>query len=625
MLNYMREQAGYAWDNLKNLVSDAYQGVVNHLQSPFRGLMSLWRRGAQDKSKLEQIRSEQFEQIHDALKQSEADYQKITKQISAQTKQYVNQIFDEEIKALGEPPTKFCVTTLGSLAREEAGPITDLEIAILMEQDSVEARRYFNELSQRVSDRLYLLGEHPDIGGKGLRMDEADNAPPHRKFFARNASQGQLRGLINDAVKERDFDKLPFEGSRPFLVTADQFADFTDKQYPNQYLTRQQRQTKQQTLFDSAFKTEMIKRRIKPGSKQAKALKEEIGYYVEQMTRPYNTREQRIAEQAGLHLGRNNAFLYGDESVHQRFASKKEQHLQKKEANGLSRRQQIAVEGMQADIAKIYTEQKELFLEGKLGKKIDLKRELYRFVEQFVTNIGFYEQAASQNTVDIVTELTQKGKIPAALGSELQDFINFSTKMRLKQQSVLGRQGFATYIDEQAFADDKADLEKEIKGLEQAIAYQQENGLKDDVAKQNRKLTKLKSKLEHLEDMAPGKILSAEDEAALRDKYVPILKKTFEHAQKWTKEASKPKVDKADDKKQVHKGRADALGPRPTRSRPTDHTKHKPKVGDKRRRERAHRPKPMTLMFDRARQDRKAPDSKGLRVKPSKRRCARMR
>lgn len=103
----------------------------------------------------------------------------VTTQIAKATIGYVNTRIAEIIEKLGTAPTKFCVFTMGSLARDESGFFTDLEIGILVEEKNPLVIDYFKRLSQRLADRLFLLGESCDVGGKGLRIDEADSAPDH--------------------------------------------------------------------------------------------------------------------------------------------------------------------------------------------------------------------------------------------------------------------------------------------------------------------------------------------------------------------------------------------------------------------------------------------------------------
>ncbi|HET9843043.1 MAG TPA: DUF294 nucleotidyltransferase-like domain-containing protein [Gammaproteobacteria bacterium] len=524
---------------LKQLVDKAYKGILETIQSPFLKLQTLESRSAKDKSTLEAMRSKAYKKIGEALKNPTFDYTEINREITQDTKAWINRVFTQELKALGKPPTQFSVLTLGSLARQETGPITDLEIGFLIEKDSLEARKYFYTLAQNVSDRLYLLGEHPSIGGKGLRMDEADNAPPHFKFFARNANFAQNKQLLTEAIKNRDWDKIPFEGSRPFLATPEQFADFTLEKFPHNNLSKNEIKKRKKELEQLALNQALKKNpSIKNNSKAFKALRDEIQFYANEMFKPYSPHEQNIARDAGRKLGRNTAFLFGDEGLYNKFKTRKESHLIKKNPKtGLSERQTIAYEVMINDISQKYEKKSELFINGKLGKKIDLKRELYRFGEQFITNLGFYYNAPVQNTTEIVKHLIKTKRVTEDFGAELIDYMNFATKMRLKKQMTLKHQSaIGVYIDKEAFEKDRKDLEEKVEGLKLKLNYLQSiKANSQDIAKIERELNKEQINYEHLLEMAPGKIINPEDEKLLREKYAPFLKKMFDEANIWTK------------------------------------------------------------------------------------------
>ncbi|MGD9591186.1 MAG: putative nucleotidyltransferase substrate binding domain-containing protein, partial [Candidatus Berkiella sp.] len=425
--------------------------------------------------------------------------------------------------------------TLGSMAREESCPVTDLEIGLLLKEKSVENYKYFYQLSQNISDRLFLLGEHPDVGGKGLRMDEADNAPPHRRFFARNMTKEQAQQLQQEAIMNRDWKKIPYEGSRPFLTTYDEFAEFSQPEFT-------QDRKVQQKIAKEAFQREWLKASQDPKNKKmlsteegTKKLKNEIGYWVNQMHKPYNNRELAIANSAGKKLGRNMALLYGNEQNYQQFIDKKNAIFAKEE-KGVKGREKVALEKMREDITDILTKGKSLYLTGKLDKTLDIKRELYRFTEQFVTNLGFYHHCQSQNSLDIINELVARNTLSPEFAQELTDFIQFTTGLRLKEQAILKRQGYATYIDEAEFNEDKEKLEKEISLLTDAISYMQSTPdcNSDAISQKQRALVELKSKYEHLLEMAPGRIINPEDLALLKDKYIPIAQEIFKQAQLWT-------------------------------------------------------------------------------------------
>ncbi|HRE32981.1 MAG TPA: DUF294 nucleotidyltransferase-like domain-containing protein, partial [Candidatus Berkiella sp.] len=123
---------------IKNALYDAYTGIVNYIGNPFEGLTDYFKSPANpDKVILDQLRNQHFAQINAENQKASPDYMQVAKNITEDTKQYINKIIAEEIKKLGTPPCDFSVVTLGSMARQESGPVTDLEIGFLIKEKTV--------------------------------------------------------------------------------------------------------------------------------------------------------------------------------------------------------------------------------------------------------------------------------------------------------------------------------------------------------------------------------------------------------------------------------------------------------------------------------------------------------
>lgn len=544
----VKEQDNSWFSTLKNAFYNAYEGIYDTCTSPFKALSTWWYGENQDKVKLQKMREDYYERISQEEHQAHPDYVKISKDISQDTRNFINQIIDEEVQKLGPLPCEFSVVTLGSLARSEAGPVTDLEIGFLINNKNMQSYKYFYELSQRLSDRLFLIGEHPDIGGKGIRIDEADNAPPHLKFFARNLSPEQNQQLLSEAIQNREWDKIPYEGSRPFLATPQEFAEYSRPDFAqDKKALYKQKRTEFKKELTKALREERQITGKKVSVSRRKEIENEVQFWMNQMYRPFSTREAKIATEAGQQLGRNIDHLYGEEQLTKSFLAQRDQYFdaQSKECAGLTHRQHLARDCMISDMNDRILKGGSIYVTGELGKTIDLKRDLYRFTEQFVTNLGFYNQCQSQNTLDITNELVDRQLMDPAMASNIQDLIQFATKLRLKQQKALGRQGFATYIDEEKFEEDKTDMLEKIERLEQSITHLERlNYNSEAVATKKRELNQLKIKYDHLLDMAPGLVLSADDLTLLRDKYAPLCQDIFLAAQKWTENPNsmQPKV-----------------------------------------------------------------------------------
>jgi len=533
----MNDTTNIGWlQSIRNALYNAYTGIVNFVKNPFENLTSYFKGNSNpDKNELDNIRNQHFKAISDENSKPKPNYVQLAKDITQDTKKYINNLIEQEIKKLGNPPCDFSVITLGSMARKESGPVTDLEIGFLIKEKSVKNYQYFYQLSQNLSDRLFLLGEHPDIGGKGLRMDEADNAPPHLRFFARNATKEQAQQLLNEAVMNREWDKIPYEGSRPFLATAEEFASYSQANFTQdkQQLAKTRREQYDIEL-NKALKDPINAKKAKTAEGR-KQIENEVHFWVNQLYRPFSARELRTANDAGKKLGRNMDLLYGDKTLYKRFINKRESYFKQKQANGKSIRQNLAKDKMADDIREAIAKGKSPFVTGKLGKTLDIKRELYRFVEQFVTNLGFYHHCRNQNTFDLVKELKDKRVLSPQLAETLSDFIQFTSGLRLKEQSVLKRQGYAAYFDQDQFDEDKNDLEKEINQLKASVDYAEKaKQAPEIIAAKKRDLVKLENDYHHLLEMAPGKILNPADIQSLEQKYLPMGQEIFKAAIDWT-------------------------------------------------------------------------------------------
>jgi hypothetical protein len=521
---------------IKDALYNAYTGIMNFVSNPFTHLSNYFKKDSNpDRVNLDRNRNQHYRNIQVEANKPSPDFVSLAKNITADNKKYITKMIDEEIKKLGKPPCEFSVITLGSMARKESGPVTDLEIGFLIKDKSIKNYQYFYQLSQNLSDRLFLLGEHPDIGGKGLRMDEADNAPPHLRFFARNISQDKAQELVNQAVLNREWDKIPYEGSRPFLATPEEFASYSQTQFTQD--------KKQQTKicrdqYDIELKKALKDPKNAKKSKTVEGRKEiesETRFWVNQMYKAFSPKELRTANDAGKKLGRNMDLLHGNQKIYNNFIKKRESYFNKKGTNGKTLRQNIAIDKMAADIHEQIAKGKSVYVTGELGKTLDIKRELYRFTEQFVTNLGFFHHCKNQNTFDIVNELKDKGILSKELSAKLCDFIQFSSGLRLKEQSVIKRQGHAAYFDQAEFNEDKDDLETEIKQLKESIAYlENAKQAPDAIAAKKRDLVKLQNDYDHMLDMAPGKIFSQADIEKLKNKYIPIGQDIFKAAEEWT-------------------------------------------------------------------------------------------
>ncbi|MBF5059335.1 tetratricopeptide repeat protein [Candidatus Neptunochlamydia vexilliferae] len=107
------------------------------------------------REKLSQIRGEVRKQLKENI-----PIDKVQSFLTDRYQKLLCDLFESSIKLLGAKiPIKFTLVGLGSMARQEMCPYSDVEFAILVERNTPEITRYFKNLSRFVALRIINLGE----------------------------------------------------------------------------------------------------------------------------------------------------------------------------------------------------------------------------------------------------------------------------------------------------------------------------------------------------------------------------------------------------------------------------------------------------------------------------------
>lgn len=154
---------------------------------------------------------------------------------TAAMKKFISSLFKQAENLLGAPPCKYSVLGLGSIARGDMTPYSDLESILLVENTlskNITAKKYFKTLLQLVDFQVRTLGESYD-DNPGFHFDgechplleESDRGPNASQVFKLIGTPEQILqrfGLTNltgvNAEKEKD-GLLAYTLLKPTLVS----------------------------------------------------------------------------------------------------------------------------------------------------------------------------------------------------------------------------------------------------------------------------------------------------------------------------------------------------------------------------------------------------------------------
>jgi tetratricopeptide (TPR) repeat protein len=90
---------------------------------------------------------------------SSEEVRMLYKEIALGMKDFFNTLVNQAIDVLGPVPCEYAMIGFGSLAREEMTPYSDLEFAILIQEDSKDNKKYFKRLTALIHLKVINIGE----------------------------------------------------------------------------------------------------------------------------------------------------------------------------------------------------------------------------------------------------------------------------------------------------------------------------------------------------------------------------------------------------------------------------------------------------------------------------------
>lgn len=450
-----------------------------------------------------------------------ADYFQLEKDITKATIEFTVKYLDKA-KPASINKDEIAFISFGSMARGEAGIVTDLEGSLLWDDNVVGKDSLGLEFGQSLSNLLDGLIGHPIYGIRGFRLDEADHSPFHRAPWARTMSLSNaycmaLKSLpvLEASKQENKFRKsffYPFEGSWVYTnASPNKLASYIGAghfdSWPGMWSTRLKEkdltsdwyQWAKPTLTNRLIQSEYIAKMLAKSACGRDLPASEVDKYAKAISLALQSNE--IATISNFpQLSRNRAFIYGNKELFRKFEHDRREILNE---NNKFLRKKLAMKYLN-ELVKYIEDPKIGIVTAKAPDVVDIKRYNYRFEEQLYTNLAFLLDLDLQNQGDIIKYLSAQGIIGKEFGKRSFDRVNQIIRLRLKKQIALQTQ----LGKDMLFLTNEAHASK-LKKLEDELAENQNivnDPLQSELAKleANNNIMEIKSDLKLMPKLIPG-------------------------------------------------------------------------------------------------------------------------
>lgn len=342
-------------------------------------------------------------------------YAQLCKHVSHDTRALIARMYTDAVNKMGPQPCKMCLFATGSLSRDEAGLITDLEIGLLLEHKTVETLQYAYHIIQHIVDRVYLLGETQDVGEAGIRIDDADHAFLHHPFNQRYSEQS------------------PICGDRLWIVTPSEMAQYHDDTWitqHNSFIQMCKQYAKRNTLLQSMYN------QMAPyySTDYHSELYHRLAWYADIVHGLLSPSEQRKLRQI-RDLMYTPKYINGDSTLLQHYIAQRDAVLNRQYSWSETVRQKHACHIMKKDLKRHTHVQ-----DAHVPDMLDIKRSTYRLAQSIVTQLARWCNIEPCDTIATLDKLFHAGWINAACYHDIAHLVDFTLHIRLRQQAILQKQ-----------------------------------------------------------------------------------------------------------------------------------------------------------------------------------------
>lgn len=370
---------------------------AQEIETPQLALINVHDQQIKDRASLRKARDQFKAEYESDVKSAARNFSKFIRGFSKNLFEAANQRFK-----LGD----VALILLGSVARDEASPYTDLECLFLVKKDTVQIRRKCHLAMQYIADRLYLAGEGPESGYDGFFCDKGNFTPLYNPWFYRYSNPGSLVASGQ------------WQGRREMIMTPEKLKGYFALQTFVTYTNKTYKEVPIVALSEHLNKLENSR------DHQAQAM-----FYACQILRESNGEELSFQQSMAANWV-SHIFVAGDQKVYNSLDLRDVLRDILRDNPDFPRIGQRRI----TEAIRRYKRADMFDLNVGLNAPLDLKYHLYRPIEQFLTGLAEVYGLLETNCFDILTSLGSKKLVSQNLVDSMSLVLKYALNIGFKTQ-----------------------------------------------------------------------------------------------------------------------------------------------------------------------------------------------